>query len=287
MSAQVLSVSLPSEIIYVSGTVNGTAYTWTLIEGAWTATVERAADDTYAVALTAVTAAGVSTNYALTLYYGLLSLITDRTRADQPTQEGTPLNKASLLKDATAKKFGLDPDALPDDVLVAIASLTKKHIKNLKCGEILTSTNWKAPNNILDNSISGLIVGGGGSGGTGGHRGGGGSGHIMPFSAVIVPGETYQLVIGAGGLSVASGSNSQGNDGGTTTAFGFSAAGGQGGGAVGISGGNGGAGGAGGPSGSSNGGGFFCDGEDASTYAGRGGGLVSGAEGGGGGGVIG
>ena len=32
MSAQVLSVSLPSEIIYVSGTVNGTAYTWTLIE---------------------------------------------------------------------------------------------------------------------------------------------------------------------------------------------------------------------------------------------------------------
>ena len=82
MSAQVLSVSLPSEIIYVSGTVNGTAYTWTLIEGAWTATVERAADDTYAVALTAVIAAGVSTNDALTLYYGLLSLITDRTRAD-------------------------------------------------------------------------------------------------------------------------------------------------------------------------------------------------------------
>lgn len=40
MSAQVLSVSLPSEIIYVSGTVNGTAYTWTLIGGAWTATVE-------------------------------------------------------------------------------------------------------------------------------------------------------------------------------------------------------------------------------------------------------
>lgn len=90
MSAQVLSVSLPSEIIYVSGTVNGTAYTWTLIEGAWTATVERAADDTYAVALTAVTAAGVSTNYTLTLYYGLLSLITDRTAADvaQGTDKG-------------------------------------------------------------------------------------------------------------------------------------------------------------------------------------------------------
>ncbi len=97
MSAQVLSVSLPSEIIYVSGTVNGTAYTWTLIEGAWTATVERAADDTYAVALTAVTAAGVSTNYTLTLYYGLLSLITDRTRADVVGQTDKGFYNASDL----------------------------------------------------------------------------------------------------------------------------------------------------------------------------------------------
>lgn len=79
---QVLSVTLPSEVIFVSGTVNGTAYTWTLIDGAWTATVERAADDTYNVALTAVTAAGTSTNYELVLYYGLISLITDRTQAD-------------------------------------------------------------------------------------------------------------------------------------------------------------------------------------------------------------
>lgn len=97
MSAQVLSVSLPSEIIYVSGTVNGTAYTWTLIEGAWTATVERAADDTYAVALNAVTAAGVSTNYTLTLYYGLLSLITDRTRADVANQTDKGFYNASDL----------------------------------------------------------------------------------------------------------------------------------------------------------------------------------------------
>lgn len=82
MSTQVLSVTLPSEIIYVTGTVNGTAYTWTLIEGAWTATVDRAEDDTYHVALTAVNAAGTSTNFDLTLYYGLLTLITDRTAED-------------------------------------------------------------------------------------------------------------------------------------------------------------------------------------------------------------
>ena len=111
MSAQVLSVSLPSEIIYVSGTVNGTAYTWTLIEGAWTATVERAADDTYAVALTAVTAAGVSTNYTLTLYYGLLSLITDRTRADveNETDKGfynaSDLNRVGAAVEYIADRF--------------------------------------------------------------------------------------------------------------------------------------------------------------------------------------
>ena len=111
MSAQVLSVSLPSEIIYVSGTVNGTAYTWTLLEGAWTATVERAADDTYAVALTAVTAAGTSTNYTLTLYYGLLSLITDRTRADveEQTDKGfynaSDLNRVGAAVEYIADRF--------------------------------------------------------------------------------------------------------------------------------------------------------------------------------------
>ena len=111
MSAQVLSVSLPSEIIYVSGTVNGTAYTWTLIEGAWTATVERAADDTYAVAITAVTAAGTSTNFELTLYYGLLILITDRTRADVVNQtdkgfyNASDLNRVGAAVQYVAERF--------------------------------------------------------------------------------------------------------------------------------------------------------------------------------------
>lgn len=111
MSAQVLSVSLPSEIIYVSGTVNGTAYTWTLIEGAWTATVERAADDTYAVVLTAVTAAGTSTNFELTLYYGLLTLITDRTAEDvaNKTEKGfynaSDLNRVGAAVQYVAERF--------------------------------------------------------------------------------------------------------------------------------------------------------------------------------------
>lgn len=41
----------------------------------------------------------------------------DMVRADSPTQEGTQLNKANLLKDATAAMFGLGDTAVPDEIL--------------------------------------------------------------------------------------------------------------------------------------------------------------------------
>ena len=44
----------------------------------------------------------------------------DLTRADQPTQEGDPLNKASLLKDYTCGLLGLPNTAVPDDALLAL-----------------------------------------------------------------------------------------------------------------------------------------------------------------------
>ena len=54
------------------------------------------------------------------------------TRADNPTQEGTPLNKSSLLKDATAALFGLGTGAVPDDVLQVLsrfhAGMGNEHI---------------------------------------------------------------------------------------------------------------------------------------------------------------
>ena len=44
----------------------------------------------------------------------------DMVRADQPTQEGTPLNKATLLKDVTASILGLPNTAVPDDAFLAL-----------------------------------------------------------------------------------------------------------------------------------------------------------------------
>ena len=176
MSAQVLSVSLPSEIIYVSGTVNGTAYTWTLIEGAWTATVERAADDTYAVALTAVTAAGVSTNYTLTLYYGLLSLITDRTRADVANQtdkgfyNASDLNRVGAAVQYVAERFAAQgytvtvspkTDWLASDIPTASELETyRQNIAALRALLAVMPTTPKAPD-----SMAGLTQNAGWEGG--------------------------------------------------------------------------------------------------------------------------
>lgn len=47
----------------------------------------------------------------------------DMTRADEPTQEGTPLNKSTLLKDTTAALYGLGADAVPDDMFTRIAKM--------------------------------------------------------------------------------------------------------------------------------------------------------------------
>ena len=71
----------------------------------------------------------------------------DLTRADQPTQEGTPLNKASLLKDATAALFGKTNAAVPDDILSllsksvitqATGKYTKTTIGTLAVGKTIT-----------------------------------------------------------------------------------------------------------------------------------------------------
>lgn len=41
--------------------------------------------------------------------------------ADNPSEEGTPLNKATLLADATAAMLGLDDSAVPNDALVILS----------------------------------------------------------------------------------------------------------------------------------------------------------------------
>lgn len=80
---QTISATLPASTVYVSGTVNDVAVTWTNVGGEiWEAVADRADDDIYHVELSIVSSTGASSTARFTLYYGLLYLITDRTQAD-------------------------------------------------------------------------------------------------------------------------------------------------------------------------------------------------------------
>ena len=59
------------------------------------------------------------------------------TRADEPTEQGTPLNKATLLTDETAASYGLGEDATVNDVL---AEIDDKHISRPKSKNTATPT---------------------------------------------------------------------------------------------------------------------------------------------------
>ena len=180
----------------------------------------------------------------------------------------------SILKDDTKTAMGLPSSAVGDDAFKYLLYHGFMHYRYIEYTE---SGVWVAPTNIVNNTIKVICSGGGGSGGAGA-GGGGGSGYITISSLTISPGESYDIVIGAGGIAPSSGN---GNAGGTTI-FGNNlvvANGGQGG----LSNGNGGNGNAGGGGGMGNGG-------NGSTYGGGGGGGIGrkggngGTYGGGGGG---
>ena len=75
----------------------------------------------------------------VSLYPGRVKLIPvtgqentyDMVRADEPTQEGTPLNADSLLKVATAALYGLGAAAVPDDVLALIKPMIDSNYSEL------------------------------------------------------------------------------------------------------------------------------------------------------------
>lgn len=97
MNNQEVRIQLQSSVIYVTGTVNGETASFSPIGGGeWAATVARSPDNRYVVDLYAYDAAGNSTQYKATLFYGI-DLITDRTEEDvdyvagltQRVKEGT------------------------------------------------------------------------------------------------------------------------------------------------------------------------------------------------------
>lgn len=196
----------------------------------------------------------------------------DLERADQPTETGTPLNKANLLSDEVAEFLDLPNTATPND---AFRALKEKQLSNLCYTDITTSGQWTVPSGLIGGKIFVIVIGGGGSGGgtTNGYMGtGGGSGHLSYGTLSVSAGQVLTAVIGAGGSKPSSGA--LGNAGGTTSFGGISAAGGSGGQRYNDSNSKGGYGGAGG------GGAYTGDGGDASFGGGGGSSSYSGGNGG-------
>ena len=81
MSTQEVSVTLATNVVSVTGTVNGTVYEWVRNGDTWTAIVTAEDDGRYVVELTIVDTFGITTTASIILYYGL-NLVMDRTSAD-------------------------------------------------------------------------------------------------------------------------------------------------------------------------------------------------------------
>lgn len=110
--SQVVSVTLPGDPIYVSGTVNSVAVTWTLVRAnTWEAVADKSDDGVYFVAVTAIDGNGNATTAEFTLYYGVVALVTDRTKMDviKGTEKGfynaSDLNRVGAAVEHLRKKL--------------------------------------------------------------------------------------------------------------------------------------------------------------------------------------
>ncbi len=169
------------------------------------------------------------------------------------TEIGTLYNKAAMFTDDTAELYGLvGDDAVPDKALRMLGPLVRPSVPKYKLLQAYTAAGVyerTAPdlNNGQPYKIGVHIIGAGGGGaavkrapgtGTTAIAGGGSSGYSANVIIEVVPGQKYAVVVGQGGLSVTTLSNSSnysgvdGNDGGSSAFDGTVVDGGLGGRAV-------------------------------------------------------
>ena len=77
-----VAIAVPSDIVYVAGTINGTETVWQEINGSWYGYADAAEDCTYRLWVEMYDAAGNRSEYTDTLYYELPWFVTDRTEED-------------------------------------------------------------------------------------------------------------------------------------------------------------------------------------------------------------
>ncbi len=70
----------------------------------------------------------------------------DMVRADEPENEGTPLNKATFLQDKTAALYGLGTDAVPDDAFKILSDAAFAQTENIYKGEERSAVSYVGTN---------------------------------------------------------------------------------------------------------------------------------------------
>lgn len=70
----------------------------------------------------------------------------DMVRADEPVEDGTPLNKATLLTDQTAAKYGKTNTAVPDNILDVLSK-----------GVLADSSTEAVLTNVLGEELKGVL----------------------------------------------------------------------------------------------------------------------------------
>lgn len=127
------------------------------------------------------------------------------TRADEPTQEGTPLNKATLWPDNVAYELGLGSDSVPKDGFVALNNnINSRAWMEVARYDTAGSYTFEAPE---DGVYGAFIVGAGGGGGAASSHTpdyapraqGGCSGFSKTVTFDLSSGETIPVVVGEGG----------------------------------------------------------------------------------------
>lgn len=77
-----IKVAVPSDIVYVAGTINGIDTVWQEINGIWYGYADAVEDCTYNVWVEMYDAAGNRSEYTAQMYYELPWFVTDRTSED-------------------------------------------------------------------------------------------------------------------------------------------------------------------------------------------------------------
>lgn len=106
-----VNVYIAGNIVYVSGTVNSKAYTWTLTaDHTWSAEVDRDVNDVYEIHIEATNNAGTVKSIITTVYYGL-HLITDRKGG---FYNASDLNRVEAAVEYLTEQFDSLPSVLAE-----------------------------------------------------------------------------------------------------------------------------------------------------------------------------